>query len=61
MYKVRRKLTIEIQENDHVMAVFHPEGNFDQIDRGSGEKCKISFSDTRNFNLAKATFVTTVN
>ena len=33
MYKVRRKLTIEIQENDHVMAVFHPEENLDQIDR----------------------------
>ena len=47
MYKVRRKLTIEIQENDHVMAVFHPEENLDQIDIGSVSKPKISFTDTR--------------
>jgi len=51
MYKVRRKLTIEIQENDHVMAVFNPEENLDQIDKGSSEKCKISFNDTRTKGL----------
>ena len=45
MYRVRRKLTIDVEENDHIMAVFHPENVIDEIP--DDFKCKISYNDTR--------------
>ena len=45
MYRVRRKLTIDVEENDHVMAVFHPENVIDEIP--DDFKCKTSYNDTR--------------
>ena len=43
MYKVRRKLTIELQENEHVMAYFHPE----EISKPLPDQSMNSHRDTR--------------
>ena len=43
MYKVRRKLTIELQENQHVMAYFHP----GEISKPLPDETMSSHRDTR--------------